>query len=284
MREANFGGQTVDFEIEKESIIQRRNRPALRVKEDTADLIFTDIVESEVWKKRLEDAKPLLDKAILAVGRVDLINSSSFSWVGTGWLLDEEIIVTNRHVANLFVTDKKGEFQFEQNGSMLVEPQVDFVREFDNERENTFKLLEPIYVVPKPGPDIALFRIAQTGSNGNLPEKISLANKPSPTVGAATIGYPAYDSRIPDAELMRKIYGTEYDKKRLAPGAITRVSSSELTHDCTTLGGNSGSVIIDMNRSGENRPVAVGLHFAGAFLKTNYAVPSNLLALSLIHI
>ena len=41
-----------------------------------------------------------------------------------------------------------------------------------------------------------------------------------------------------------------------------------MTHDCSTLGGNSGSAVIDVN-SGD----VVALHFAGEYLKQNYAVP-----------
>ena len=60
-----------------------------------------------------------------------------------------------------------------------------------------------------------------------------------------------------------------FEKKRLAPGQLIRVSSRELQHDCSTLGGNSGSVVLDLE-SGE----AVGLHFAGRFLVANFAVPA----------
>ena len=46
-----------------------------------------------------------------------------------------------------------------------------------------------------------------------------------------------------------------------------------MTHDASTLGGNSGSAIIDVD-SGE----VVALHFAGEYLKANYAVPMYELA------
>ena len=42
-----------------------------------------------------------------------------------------------------------------------------------------------------------------------------------------------------------------------------------ITHDCSTLGGNSGSAVIDL-ATGH----VIGLHFAGAYLKANYAVAS----------
>ena len=42
-----------------------------------------------------------------------------------------------------------------------------------------------------------------------------------------------------------------------------------LEHDASTLGGNSGSVILDMATG-----LAIGLHFAGSFLQANYAIPA----------
>ena len=68
---------------------------------------------------------------------------------------------------------------------------------------------------------------------------------------------------------MTAIFGDVYDKKRLAPGQVTAVAADQLCHDCSTLGGNSGSVLLDF-ATGE----AVGLHFAGRFLENNFAVPS----------
>ena len=87
------------------------------------------------------------------------------------------------------------------------------------------------------------------------------------------IGYPARDSRVPDAQLMQSIFGDVYDKKRLAPGQVTEAQPDVLLHDCSTLGGNSGSVVLDL-ATGE----AVGLHFAGRFLEANYAVPAAVVA------
>ena len=69
---------------------------------------------------------------------------------------------------------------------------------------------------------------------------------------------------------MERIYGKVYNKKRLAPGGVTRMEDALLWHNCTTLGGNSGSVVFDLN-SGQ----ALGLHFSGSFLVTNYAVRAD---------
>src|SRR5262249_25476768 len=74
-----------------------------------------------------------------------------------------------------------------------------------------------------------------------------------------------------------RIFGGVYQVKRLQPG-LTRgartVSSfgnsvNALAHDSSTLGGNSGSAVLDA-ATGH----VLGLHFGGAYLEANYAVPS----------
>ena len=60
------------------------------------------------------------------------------------------------------------------------------------------------------------------------------------------MGYPARDSRVADEQLVQSIFGDVYDKKRLAPGQVTEARADVLLHDCSTLGGNSGSVLLDL--------------------------------------
>jgi hypothetical protein len=78
---------------------------------------------------------------------------------------------------------------------------------------------------------------------------------------------------IPDQELMKELYRDRYDVKRAAPGFSVGSDGRATRHDCTTSGGNSGSVVLDL-KTGE----AVGLHFAGLYQETNYAVPASVLA------
>ncbi len=94
------------------------------------------------------------------------------------------------------------------------------------------------------------------------------------------IGYPARDERN-DVALQDRIFNRTYNVKRLQPGVIrarAKIQSFEntvnaLTHDASTLGGNSGSAVIEVD-TGE----VVALHFAGEYLKANYAVPMYELA------
>jgi len=263
--------------IAKESIILRRNRPVLRVMQDTTELEFSEHEDSEIWKARLTAAKQQVDAAIRAVGRINL-TGATFDWVGTGWLVRKNVIVTNRHVAAEFVGAGSVEgFRFATG--VVGDPiaaEIDFLKEFEREDTRQFRLLKPMYVAPEGGPDIAFFEVEQVSGDERLSDPIALAVHPRATNNVATLGYPALDTRIPEIELMERIYGRQYDKKRLAPGAITQIDTTQVWHNCTTLGGNSGSAVIDLD-SGE----ALGLHFSGAFLQTNYAVRADVVSRTL---
>ena len=74
---------------------------------------------------------------------------------------------------------------------------------------------------------------------------------------------------------LREIYDMKYGVRYLSPGLV--LTSSEavpgspkhwvFTHDATSLGGNSGSCVLSFDH---NLDVA-GLHFAGDWLRANYA-------------
>ena len=211
--------------------------------------------------------------AIKSVGRIELKYDPTFDWIGTGWLVDEDIVVTNRHVAEVFGRSNGVDFVFKQGiGGKEVESYIDLLEEADNTADFTFKIKRILHIEPWPGPDIALLQV-EVILPPNLPEPILLADfEPQDLTQVATIGYPARDSRIPEQDLMIQIFGDVYDKKKLAPGQIINVTENELLHDCSTLGGNSGSVVLDLN-SGK----ALGLHFAGRFLQSNSAVPAAII-------
>jgi endonuclease G, mitochondrial len=261
--------QTIDSAIALESIALRRTRPVLAIRDNLPVLEFVDAGDSEIWKARLTAAKALLEPAICAVGRIDLAGAP-LEWVGTGWLLAENILVTNRHVADEFVIRKGEGFSFKMGGNGPMSSSIDFLQEIDNPATLVFNLVRPLYVADSAGADISFFEIEVTGGNPKLAKPIQLATQIVATENVAAIGYPAYDSRIPEPDLMEHIFGRIYNKKRLAPGGITRVEATRLQHNCTTLGGNSGSVVIDLNSG-----LALGLHFSGSFLDTNYAVRAD---------
>jgi len=252
-----------------ETIVLRTGRPVLTVRNDSPELLFRD-TESEVWRERLQKATDQIHRAVLASGRVEVEHHPTFNWIGTGWLVRADVIVTNRHVAKEFARRQGTQFRF-RPGTLgrTMRASMDFLEEFGRADERTFQIKQVLHIEGDSGPDLALLRVEQSGAL-RLAAPIGLSPH-APIAGqqVATIGYPARDSRIPEMDLMEEIFGDVFDKKRLAPGQVIRATKRDVQHDCSTLGGNSGSTVLDLE-SGD----AVGLHFAGRFLEANFAVPA----------
>jgi endonuclease G len=260
-------GQPVDrSDFAQETIVLRTGRPVLAIVNDEAQLRFSD-PDSDVWKSRLGDASAHLMRAARAVGRIE-VEGHDLAWLGTGWLVRPDVVVTNRHVAAEFGRSDGTSFVFRQGtGGSQMKASIDFLEEIGNTDDRTFQLKRILHIEDADGPDLAFLQVSPTREHP-LGEPIGLSTHSEDNELVAVIGYPARDSRIPDQQLMDKIFGNVYDKKRLAPGQLTGSDPASVLHDCSTLGGNSGSVVLSL-RTGE----AVGLHFAGRFLRSNFAVP-----------
>jgi endonuclease G len=150
---------------------------------------------------------------------------------------------------------------------------VDWRHEYGRSEESLFRVDEVLWMEPDDSVDVALLHLRDTGEDGDTqPAVIELMTKDEidqAGVGSwvGVIGYPAHDSRNDLADQQR-IFDGVYNVKRLAPGQVTAVVAADLLHhDCTTLGGNSGSVVVHLD-SGK----AIGLHFGGLEGAQNEAV------------
>ena len=256
--------------LQPETIVLTQGRPVLDIKQGETIIEFAD-VESEIWRTRLTDSVPLLASGIPAVGRIELSNHPrGVQWLGSGWLIHEDIVVTNRHVADKFAEHAdNGTFRFLPGfDGTPMKSQVDFLEEFGVDHSHEFPVFEVVHMEKKSGPDIAFLRIKPTGGQ-EMPTPVAVEQG---TIDAgqqvAVIGYPARDDFFPYPAIMDRIFNSRYDKKRLAPGLITESTSQRLLHDCSTLGGNSGGKVVSL-ATGK----AVGLHFAGTLFQANHAVP-----------
>ena len=247
-----------------EAIVLAFGRPTLLIQDNT----FA-VPELPEWRLRLEPVRTGIDRIIPSIGRIEIKRLPDDMHLGTGWLLTEDIIVTNRHVAAFFSngsgrTATMAKDPFDRN----LKAQIDFREEHARSEAVEHEVVEIVWVEQfDPNlPDMALLKIKR---NNFLPPPIELlATLPKPDEAViAVIGYPAWDYRN-DASVMARIFGDIYGVKRLAPGFVTGADENFIfQHDCTTLGGNSGSVIIDTTTG-----KAVGLHYAGEFGVCNYAV------------
>ena len=59
--EAAPSPEAVENQIELESIVMRRQRPVLAIRENVTQLVFLDQADSEIWGERLKQAKPRLE-------------------------------------------------------------------------------------------------------------------------------------------------------------------------------------------------------------------------------
>ncbi|MFO1162167.1 MAG: phospholipase D-like domain-containing protein [Reyranellaceae bacterium] len=264
------GALTPEGKRVQESIAQAQFRPVFVIRDNrlTGDFVGPD---SAVWKQRLMDKQSIIDKVIRSVGRVEVNSNAIYNWVGTGWLIDNDVIVTNRHVASVFSQNREG-FSFKTGyPSGLQSAKIDFFEEDQRSESLEFAVESVLWMSEnrESEPDVAFLRVRRLSADRPLPGPIPLAAAANEGDVAITIGYPARDPDIPDQDLVHRVFGDVYDKKRLAPGEIIKVSDSELEHDCSTLGGNSGSAVIRL-ATGE----ALGLHFAGLYMEANYAVPA----------
>ncbi len=241
-------------------------------------------IDNATWKHIGSDAiRSVLKPAITAICRVEIPGHPSLPYAGTGFLVGDGLLMTNRHVAEIFSSG------LGRRGISLIsdmQPKVDFLREAGNEEQNLFTVTDVVMVHPYW--DMALLRI------GGLPKghgrlRLSLrAPQDMLDKDVVVIGYPASDPRSP-ADVMNQVFGSVFQVKRLQPGTIGGSGATAsrarldyksyeklvpaMLHNASTLGGNSGSAILDPI-SGE----VMGLHFAGEYLKFNCGVPAYELA------
>jgi hypothetical protein len=151
---------------------------------------------------------------------------------------------------------------------------IDFREEIEEGQPREFAVTEVIWISQDEVLDVALLRVALKAGEDRLSGPISLATEAAlPGRNIAVIGYPGDDSQSYDAEKFLRLFGRVFGKKRLAPGRLTQPHQWGLTHDCSTLPGNSGSVVLDIDTG-----KALGLHYSGSMFRANYAVPATELA------
>jgi len=196
-------------------------------------------------------------------------------------MVGANVAVTNRHVAQEFAAaaaDGKFAFRAAADGRE-VKASIDWRREYQRPAESVVKVDEVIWIEPDGGYDVALLHVSATDEDGAAtPPPIPLMSAPeiADTLAewVAVIGYPE-QSPYNDLLDQQRIFDGIYGVKRLAPGTIMSLNndSGTLEHDATTLGGNSGSVLVHL-ASGK----AVGLHFGGIEGESNQAVQASVVA------
>ncbi|MDX1964965.1 MAG: DNA/RNA non-specific endonuclease [Pirellulales bacterium] len=256
-----------------EAIVEEDGRPVVFIIDDQYDVLPAPWTQLNV-----DPVRTRINTVIPSIGRIEDISGGIPQHIGTGFIVGPNLMMTNRHVAEAFV---RGVGRVRNQLSFVpgIESAIDFRRENElepNDLSTSFRLTDVVMIHPYW--DMALFRVdGLTTANGTLRMSV---RAPEDLIGRniVAIGYPGRgkDRSRRAVRLERKVFGTTFGVKRLAPGEIEvreRIESFDhivpaMTHDSSTLAGNSGSAIVDIE-TGE----VVGLHFAGITLKANYSVP-----------
>lgn len=250
-------------QLNDESIVWAE-RPVLLVQNDMVDPAKTAL---PFWREQLEASSGKLPEVLRAVGRIEVANAPTLRAAGTGWLIAPEIVVTNRHVANQFSHLHRDQLVFRQGVGGRMEPRVDFVEEFEREVELEAPVVEVIWVAGEHDPDVAFLRIDRSNASiSALPLTLEENGVKTGDV-VAVIGYPVFAPDGMDRDLVKRVFGTVWEKKRFAPGFISGMRRNDVLHDCSTLNGNSGSPLVKLDSG-----TIVGLHYQGLFEVENRAV------------
>ncbi|EPX85130.1 DNA/RNA non-specific endonuclease [Salipiger mucosus] len=255
-----------------EAIVLAELRPVYFVMEDGIDL-DTDVAGEPELVQMVRDNKPGLETLCASVGRVDLINHWTLPYGGTGFLIDEDLAVTNRHVARLFAEAIWNGFRFKRGRfGQNMEARLDYMQLHRSSATRRAEVEEVLYIAQDHEPDFALLRVRRRDEVAPLTLGATAVQEGHPV---AVVGYPAEDGDRNEKDLMDRYFGGVYQVKRFAPGFVTGRDDNRvvLTSDYTSLGGNSGSPVISLD-TGE----VVALHFAGRFKENNFAVTSDVLA------
>lgn len=248
-----------------EAIIDAEIRPVI-------DIIDGKFVSTHpLWTKLSTDAplRQRLETCIKSIGRLELPGNRQIPYGGTAFVVGNGLIMTNRHVAEIFAAGLGERLAFRPG----ARAGIDFVRERGGRNGQVFTVRRLLMIHPYW--DMALLAVDGIDARDALPLSL-LDARDLKLRDIAVIGYPAFDSRNPE-DVQNDLFRGEFGIKRLQPGelkgGLKTASFGKLvdaaTHDCSTLGGNSGSAVIDLDTG-----AVIALHFGGRYREQNFAVPA----------
>jgi serine protease len=252
------------------------------------------------WHDDMIAFAPMLKQLASGVGRIQPANGNVSNFIGTGALVDRDngLVLTNFHVAD----DARKEFGVAMEGdNKLLRVTGDLFIDFDGETStsghNRFRVKE--VRLPEDfgrgfaGLDAVVMRIEPLDPTESKlpPEAIKLSGDSDYANGASrtlvTIGFPGEPDPVTPAGatidwtfVIKTLFGNRFGVKRVAPGRFKESPGAVkgdgfarvFTHDATTFGGASGSLVFAWRDEGAP---AFGLHFSGATLSANNAVSMN---------
>ena len=212
------------------------------------------------WKERLEPHRDRIARATGSVGRLMIDGHPSMTWLGTASICGPRLAFTASFAVNEGA-EGAGEHTRVKNG-MRFRLELVGGRELRVERACCSA--------------IPYYRVALLELEADEPaiDPIPSASAVPEDLGGKQVVLIAYASNDPrnDPQVSRKIWPDGYDSLFIQPGHVTQIGQlgaeapGLLQHDCSSVGGAGGGVLLDP-QTGE----ALGMHSAGTYLRGNYA-------------
>jgi hypothetical protein len=271
-------------------ILTNGERPSLFVRDGFVDLAAPDIGN---WEQDLDHFRDKIRKVIASVGKIVIPVGPRFA--GTCFVIAEGLVLTNRHVLEeIAKQDSAGGWTL----NWPSETNVDFVGEDGSDKSTKFRVIGVAFAGPDPinrtvnfkNLDMAMLRVDPgSDADSRFPDVVTFEKDPAqPQMprDLYVVGFPGRPEKwlfggTPPAgyettQVIASVFNNRFGVKRLAPGELKagpgQVADDAkgwiCSHDASTLGGNSGSCVVDLSGDGLR---IVALHFAGAARAQNWA-------------
>ncbi|MBU3078925.1 trypsin-like serine peptidase [Sphingomonas quercus] len=262
-------------------------RPSLTIRDGYIDLAAAEVGE---WRTALSLFRPAIEKVIRSVARINVPVKPFFA--GTGFVVADDLVITNRHVAEaIAVEGPRGTWTLRWPDATTL----DFLAEDGAPARPSARVTDIPFAGPDPIAgmvdfghlDVAVLRCTGIGG-ARLPDAVSLDAGPDRLAESGAfcaIGFPARPLvQVGDAvpppgfetsAVISSVFHGDFGVKKLAPGRIEDMPGAlpgdrrkwVLSHDASTLGGNSGSALVDLDADGGR---IIGIHFGGISREENY--------------
>lgn len=254
-----------------EAIIEVTGRPAMRYTDGQVQMPPDGLGDNDRWRVLIAIARSKINRASASVGRISLtVPSGLAEHVGTGWRAGDDLIVTNRHVLKELAANP-GDPPASWTVDAAKQPVIDFAATDNATASQRFLLSRALYCAAEEGIDVA-FLGASPGASA-LPPPLPLDwdssaagieeggnGGESPRFKGREVYLVGHPFRPRGSELIEAVFGAADGAKRWSPGLVVKMFPGQplLDHDCSTLGGNSGSCVLTTERH-----AAIGIHVGG---------------------
>jgi hypothetical protein len=203
------------------------------------------------------------------VGRIELLGHPEFDWAGTAFLVNETTLMTTRRVAEQFLENRSGSWQFRPG----ITAWMDYRASHQTVASAGYRIrgvlgVHEVY-------DLALLDVEPLQLRNGGPTPLALAPQAPPRIEGRPvylIGFPVRDARRNEPEAIARVFRDVYNVKRVQPGVLRGMLSFRdvqlLTHDCAPLGRATGGAILDLETH-----QLLGLQLTSRYLEPATAVP-----------